>query len=228
MRRFLAALVIAVPLAAHADQVIDTFESGNPNQWGWLNNGGFNGGINPVGGNRHGWIDSGEPYRSDHPNFSSLPPDGSPLRAALDSGSLHSARFDLIRVATTCFPGYDLPSAISLQLLDMHSDPGGAYISAYTTVGPDAPTRAAPWRRASFTIPSESTDTVPDGWELVAPPELNYTWQDLMHNVDAISFFVINPGDITYDACWRLGADNVVITYGNTANLTVAGATKGH
>ena len=56
---------------------------------------------------------------------------------------------------------------------------------------------------------------VPDGWELNAPPELNYTWQDLMQNIDGIRFFVINPDDITFDACWRLGADNVTVTYGS-------------
>ena len=64
----------------------------------------------------------------------------------------------------------------------------------------------------SFTIQSDATD-VPPGWVLNAPPELNYTWSELMHNLDGISVFVINPEEITYDSCWELGADNIVVSY---------------
>jgi hypothetical protein len=81
---------------------------------------------------------------------------------------------------------------------------------------------ATPWRRVQFSIPSNSTDPVPDGWELNAPPELNYTWQDLMQNIDGMRFWVINPDDFTFDACWRLGADNVAVDYGNTVPATQA------
>jgi hypothetical protein len=66
----------------------------------------------------------------------------------------------------------------------------------------------------SFTIPSDATD-VPPGWVLNAPPELDYTWADLMHNIDGISFFVVAPDEFTFDSCWRLGADNVTVTYGD-------------
>jgi len=54
---------------------------------------------------------------------------------------------------------------------------------------------------------------VPPGWVLNAPPELGYTWQDLMHNIDGIRFFVLDPEELTFDACWHLGADNVHVTY---------------
>jgi hypothetical protein len=206
----------------HSDAVssgrsVDDFESGNPNAWGWANNNGLNGSVNPVGGHPDGWMDSGLPYFSDHPNFSSIPPDGSSLRAALDSGSLNSAAFDFQRLdSVDCKPFYDLPSHFTLELMDMHSDPGGAIVEAHTTDGPVSPGETAPWQTVAFTIPS-GADTVPPGWTLNKPPELDYTWQDLMHNIDGARFFVIAPEDITYDACWHLGADNVIFSYGDAA-----------
>ncbi len=208
-----------VPAAATATQVTDNFESGtNPNQWGWTDNSGGAYIIEMTGGNPGAWLDSGTPYYSDHPNLTSLPPEGSELRAALASGTLHSAGFAFQQFTSGCFPTYTSPATFSLGFFDLHSDPGGAVIEAHTISGP--PSMGVPlpamWLHANFAIPSDSTDTVPDGWELNAPPELNYTWQDLMHNIDGISFWVINPDDITFDACWRLGADNVTVTYGSS------------
>jgi hypothetical protein len=52
-------------------------------------------------------------------------------------------------------------------------------------------------------------------------PDLNYTWADLMHNIDGIRFFVVSPDDITFSSCWDLGADNAVVTYGTTDDDTV-------
>ena len=65
----------------------------------------------------------------------------------------------------------------------------------------------------TFAIDSGATD-VPPGWVLNAPPELGYTWQDLMHNIDGIRFFVVDPEQFTFDGCSHLGADNIVISYG--------------
>jgi hypothetical protein len=88
-------------------------------------------------------------------------------------------------------------------------------IEAHTTDGPESPLEGPfPWMTVSFTIPSDATD-VPPGWVLNAPPELDYTWADLMHNIDGISFFVVAPDEFTFDSCWRLGADNVTVTYGD-------------
>ena len=217
MKTLLTALLLSLPAAALADQVVDNFESGtNPNQWGWTNNGGGAFIIEPTGGSPGAWLDSGTPYFSDHPNLTSIPPDGSALRTALASGTLTSAAFSFRKLLSGCFPVYTSPATFSLALVDLHSDPGGAVIEAHTIDGPysiGVPVRAA-WNRASFAIPSDSMDVVPAGWELNAPPELNYTWQDLMQNIDGIRFFVINPDDITFDACWRLGADNIVVNYG--------------
>lgn len=214
------ALLLCLPAAATATQVMDNFESGtNPNQWGWTNNDGGHYIIQPSGGNPGAWLDSGTPYYSDHPNLLSIPPDGTTLRAALDSGTLTSASLSFQKFQSGCFPFYDSPSTFSLALFDLHSDPGGAVIEAHTITGPGSigVRHLSQWSRASFEIPSDSTDAVPDGWELNAPPELNYTWQDLMQNVDGIRFWVINPDDFTFDACWRLGADNVAVTYGDSA-----------
>ena len=220
MKRPLAALAaMLVPTLACATQVVDDFESGtNPNQWGWTNGSGGNFIIDPDGGNPGAWLDSGTPYYSDHPNLTSIPADGTDLRTALASGTLHSASFAFRQYPSGCFPVYTSRSQFSLELMDMHSDPGGAIIEAHTMSGPNSigVPHFALWTHASFAIPSDSTDTVPDGWELNAPPELNYTWQDLMRNVDGIRFFVVNPDDFTFDACWRLGADNVTVTYGDT------------
>jgi hypothetical protein len=41
-----------------------------------------------------------------------------------------------------------------------------------------------------------------------------------MHNIDGIRLWIVNPEQITFDACSHLGADNIVITYG-TADDTV-------
>jgi hypothetical protein len=94
------------------------------------------------------------------------------------------------------------------------SDPP-TVIEAHTTDGPESPLEGPfPWMTVSFAIPSGATD-VPPGWVLNAPPELDYTWADLMHNIDGISFFVVAPDEFTFDSCWRLGADNVTVTYGD-------------
>ncbi|HKE49815.1 MAG TPA: hypothetical protein VKB52_17245 [Rhodanobacteraceae bacterium] len=229
MNRLTAALLLVLGAsAAHATEVVDDFESGtNPNQWGWTNGGGGNFTIQPDGGNPGAWLDSGVPYFSDHPNLTSFPPDGTALRDALASGALVSASADIERLDTAgvtgCGPVYDLPSNFTLQLSDIHTIPSDppTVIEAHTTDGPVSPLEGPfPWMTVTFAIPSDSTD-VPPGWVLNAPPELNYTWQDLMHNIDGISFFVVNPEEITFDSCWHLGGDNIVIGYGDAGTDTV-------
>ena len=220
----LALLAATAPL--HAEQVVDDFESGNnPNGWAWLSgspsNVVHNGVIQTSGGNPGAWFDSTSPYFAGHPSFSAFPLAGTPLRAALDSGTLTSASVDIQRLDTTkvpnCHPVYDLPSTYTLELIDLHtvgSSPPTP-IEAHLTVGPDSPGGTFyPWTSVSFLIPSDAPD-LPPGWELNVPPDITYTWADLMHNIDAISFFAIDPAEITFDSCWQLGADNVVITYGH-------------
>ena len=222
MKRALAGLaVLLIPVVAGATQVIDDFESGtNANQWGWTNGSGGNFIIEPDGGNPGAWLDSGVPYFSDHPNLTAYPADGTPLRAALASGHLTAAAFDVERLDTSavenCHPVADLPSTFTLTLSDLHTIPSNppTVIEAHTTDGPTSPLEGPfGWMTVAFTIPSDATDT-PPGWVLDVPPDMNYTWADLMHNVDGISFFVVAPDDITFDSCWQLGADNVVVSYG--------------
>ena len=218
MKRVLAILFAILPAAAvEATQVVDDFESGtNPNQWGWTNGGGGTFIIQPDGGNPGAWLDSGVPYFSDHPNLTSLPPGGTPLQSALASGTLSSASVDIERLDTSdvnnCHPVAQEASTFSLAFIDIHSDPGGAVIEAHNDNGPPSPAGIFPWLTVAFTIDSSATD-VPPGWVLNAPPELNYTWQDLMHNIDGIRFWVVNPEQITFDGCSHLGADNIVISY---------------
>ena len=116
-----------------------------------------------------------------------------------------------------CHPVYDLPSTFTLQLFDLHTlatDPPTP-IEAHTIDGPASPGGTAyPWTSVHFDIPSGASD-VPPGWVLNVPPDMTYTWSDLMHNLDGISFYPIDPGEITFDSCWQLGADNVVVRYGD-------------
>ncbi|HEY0230687.1 MAG TPA: hypothetical protein VGC55_05510 [Dokdonella sp.] len=221
MRGLMGFALLAATATAGADQVVDDFESGtNPNQWGWTNSSAIVAMIEPDGGNPGAWADSSVPYFVDHPNFTSLPPPGTPLRAALDSGTLHSASIDLQLLDTSevsgCFPIYTLPSTLTLTLIDTHT--ADYVIEAHTTDGPSSPTDGPfAWLSASFAIPSDATDT-PPGWVLNVAPEQNYTWADLMHNIDGIRFFVVSPDDITFSSCWHLGADNIVIAYGTDSD----------
>jgi hypothetical protein len=224
MRKLMGFALLAATATAGAQQVVDDFESGtNPNQWGWTNSTDSVANIVMAGGNPGAWVDSTVPYFVDHPNFTALPPAGSPLRAALDSGTLHTASVDLQRLDTSdvsgCFPVYTLPSTLTLSLIDTHT--ADYVIEAHTTEGKTSPTQGPfAWLSAKFTIPSDATDT-PPGWVLNVDPDLNYTWADLMHNIDGIRFFVVSPDDITFSSCWHLGADNAVVTYGTTDTDTV-------
>src|SRR3982750_4730446 len=113
------ALALALlPAASMATQVTDNFESGtNPNQWGWTNNSGGAYIIEMTGGNPGAWLDSGTPYYSDHPNLTSIPPEGTDLRTALASGTLHSAAFAFHQFRSGCFPTYTSPATFSLALV---------------------------------------------------------------------------------------------------------------
>ena len=220
----LAALLIPA-VSVEATQVVDDFESGtNPNEWGWTNGSGGNFIIQPDGGNPGAWLDSGVPYFSDHPNLTSLPPDGTALRDALASGTLSAAQFDVERLdtsdVTNCHPTATEESTFSLAFFDIHSDTGGGVIEAHYDDGPVSPAGFWPWMTVTFTVDSGATD-VPPGWVLNAPPELNYTWQDLMHNMDGVRFWIVNPEQITFDACSHLGADNIIVTYGAAADDTI-------
>ena len=213
VKRFAFLLAFLVSTDLFAVEVLDTFETDNPNQWGWTNITGSFYTLQPTGGNPDGWLDSGALYYTDHPNLTSIAPPGSELRRALASGSLIGASYDFKRLdAGNCFPQNTTASTFALALLDLHSDPGGAVIRAFVD-GHRSPARASGWQAVSFTIPSDSTG-LPAGWTLDAPLELNYTWPDLMHNIDGISFFSVSPDDVTFSSCWRLGADNVSVTYG--------------
>lgn len=235
MRRVMMGLLLfTATMPLYAQQVVDDFESGdNPNGWSWLSGSPsalvYNGVVESTGGNPDAWFDSTAPYFSGHPNFTAVPAAGTPLRAALDSAALTTVSVDIQRLDTSalinCHPVYDLPSLFTLELLDLHTmgtDPPTP-ISAHTLDGPASPAGTSyPWTSMSFTIPSDATD-VPPGWELDVPPDTTYTWTDLMHNIDGISIYAIDPGEITFDSCWQLGADNVVVGYRGADKIFVDG-----
>jgi hypothetical protein len=221
---FAMALTVPAMRSLHAVEVADSFETAdNPNGWSWLSgtpsNIVHNGTVQPTGGNPGGWFDSNAPYFAGHPNFTAIPEAGTPLHAALASAALETLTVDIQRLdtsaVTNCHPVYDLPSTYTLELLDLHTlgtNPPTP-IEAHTTDGPASPEGTSyPWTAVNFTIPSDATD-VPPGWVLNVPPDITYTWADLMHNLDGISVYAIDPGEITFDSCWELGADNVVVTY---------------
>jgi hypothetical protein len=225
MRRVLGlALFAACP--AMATEVVDTFETdANPNGWIWINDlGQVVGSVQPSGGNPGGWFDSEDLYFKPHPEVVGTAPAGSELRAALASGTLLTASIDFQRLDTSaennCHPIYDLPSHFSIRFFDQHTVPTTprTTIAAYTT-GEVSPLQGPfPWMTVTFTIPSAATE-VPAGWVLAAPPDIDYTWQDMMHNIDGIAFGVVDPEDITYSSCWHLGVDNIMLTYGDAGEV---------
>ena len=216
MRKLMGLALLAATAPVGAQQVVDDFESGtNPNHWGWTTSTASTANIVTDGGDPGAWDDSGVPYMSDHPNFTAVPPAGSPLQAALASGSLHTVSIDMQRIDGSgvegCFPINTASGFFAIELMDLHT--AASVVEAHMTAGPTFPEGPFPWQTASFTIPSDANDT-PPGWELDADPDLHYTWTELMHNIDGIRVFVGDPGIRNISYCSHLGVDNVVITYG--------------
>jgi hypothetical protein len=226
MQRLLSVLFLAIPAAANATQVVDDFESGtNPNAWGWAVSGSpFT--IQPDGGDPGAWIDSGVPFMAEHPALVAVPPDGSALRAALASGALSSASIDVEQLDASdvsgCFPLASPNGPYTLMLMDLHTAAGGARIEAHTLDGPPTQVAPFPWQTASFTIPSSAGDEVPAGWTLNNAGIEGYTWLTLMHNIDAIAFYIGDPHIAHFQGCWHLGADNVVVAYGDAPDTIFA------
>jgi len=214
--RFPIFSLLLLTSAANAGQVVDTFENGaNPNGWLWAGSDPAVGaGITGDGGDPGAWADSGAPYISFEPLFAAEPPAGSPLRAALDSAELRTASIDFQRLDVTdvpnCHQQNDGFKSFAFEIIDAHS--GDLPIEGISTTGPASPYELYPWTTAHFVIPSESP-TTPRGWTLLNAPD-GYTWADLMHNTDAIQFYAFFSPFLQPGACWHLGADNVVITYG--------------
>jgi len=216
MRFPVVVLLFTATAAAHADSVVDTFESSaNPNGWSWAGSDPAAGaGITDSGGHPGAWMDSGVPYMGFEPQFVSFPPPGSKLRTALDSGEVKTASIDLQRLdvsdVPTCHQHNDGFKTFAFAFNDFHS--GDLPISGISTVGPAAQYELYPWTTVRFVIPSDSA-TTPRGWTLINAPA-GYTWADLMRNTDSVSFFALFSPFFQPGACWHLGADNIVITYG--------------
>lgn len=215
MRLPIVTLLFTATAVARAGVVIDTFENNaNPNQWSWAGSDPASGaGINDSGGDPGPWMDSGVPFVNFEPQIVSLPPAGSALRAALDSAKVRSASIDLQRLdasdVSTCQQHNFGFKTFAFAFNDLHS--GDLPISGISTVGPAAPFEYYPWTTVRFVIPSGSP-TTPRGWVLVNAPA-GYTWADLMHNTDSVSFFALFSPFFQPGACWHLGADNIVISY---------------
>ncbi|HKE47271.1 MAG TPA: hypothetical protein VKB52_04340 [Rhodanobacteraceae bacterium] len=228
MRLPIVSLLLTFAAAAQASEVVDSFENGaNPNGWSWAGSDPAMGaGINAGGGDPAAWLDSGAPYIAFEPQFAAEPPPGSPLRAALDSAKLRTASIDLQRLdvggVPNCFQQNDGFKSFAFDMIDTHS--GSLPIEGRSTLGPASPGDPYPWTHVSFVIPSASA-TTPRGWTLTNAPD-GYTWADLMHNIDAVEFFALASPFLQPGACWHLGADNVVITYGD-ADRIFASALEG-
>ena len=216
MRSLIVVLLFTSVAVARAGVVVDTFENHvNPNGWFWAGSDPAAGaGISDSGGDPGAWADSGAPYISFEPVFAADPPPGSPLRAALDSAKLRTASIDFQRLdvsdVSNCHQQNDGFKTFAFEIIDGHS--GDLPIEGISTVGPASPTDLYPWTTARFVIPSDSP-TTPRGWQLLNAPS-GYTWADLMHNTDAVQFYAFFSPFLQPGACWHLGADNVVITYG--------------
>jgi hypothetical protein len=193
-----------------AAEVVEDFETGNPNGWIWGANSAV---IKTSDGNPASWLDSGVEFFASKPFVDAVPPIGSDLQIALSSGALQSVRFNFQRLdGGSCFQSSN-PSTFGMSLIDLHTLPGFSVVAAYSGVDP-SPTDVSDWQTHSMTIDSQATDT-PDGWILNGAPD-GYTWQDMMHNVDGIALFAVDPNSLTFGvACWRLGVDNIVVGYGD-------------
>lgn len=231
MRRWIFVCFLLAP-AAHATDVVDDFESGtNPNNWHWVAGSPGNihnyGGINASGGNPGAWFDSSDVYLSDHPNFTAVPDQGTPLREAFETGQLHTVQLDIERLYAddpACPRNVQDSGDFVVRLFDLHTIGIGEWIEAHAR-GSAVPTGYSfPWIHVTFQIPSESTET-PAGWEFLppvnAPP--GYGWQQLMQNIDGLAVYVVDPDPLTVDGCWWLGADNVAVRYGDTPDAIFSG-----
>ena len=111
----------------------------------------------------------------------------------------------------------------TLALIDTHTISGGRDRGAYHRRARLASRNVVPVDLGELRDSERCEIDLPPGWVLNAPPELNYTWVDLMHNIDGIRFFVLSPDDLTYDSCWHLGADNIAVTYGASDTIFADG-----
>jgi hypothetical protein len=214
--RAAAGLALAVTLAsgaAHATQVIDTFDDGaNPNGWRWVYGNDGLGTIEADGGNPGGWLDSTSSYWASRASVYASPAPGTALRDALDSGELRSVSIDWIKfdvhAETMCGPPGG-GTAFSIMLIDNQG------YTAWINNGPAEPnTITFPWTSATFAIPPAST-TPPDGWTFNTPPDNpDYTWSDFLHNLSTMTILALSPDVITFSACWHMGVDNIVVSYG--------------
>jgi hypothetical protein len=200
--------------AAHATEVVDTFDDGtNPNGWLWVYGIDGLGVIQSDGGNPGGWLDSTSSYWASRASIYATPADGTPLRAALDSGELTSVSVDWIKfdvhAETMCGPpgGGD---QFAIMLIDRQG------YTAWSNSGPPEPTGITfPWTNATFAIPPAS-DTPPADWTFNQPiDDPGYTWNEFLHNLDTITILALNPGVVTFSACWHMGVDNIVVRYGS-------------
>jgi hypothetical protein len=200
---------LAVLNVASAEQAIENFENGNAAQWTWVGDA-PNAVVKTTGGNPDGWFDSGSSYTSNQPGVGSIPPAGSALQTALASGSLRSVSFDFQRLDQgSCSPQSNDAGNFALTLTDFHT--AGGFIDA-VYVGDESPGDISAWQSHSFPIDSQAA-TVPDGWMLEGAPD-DYTWSDLMHNIDLIKISAADPGLLSHVLCYRFGIDNIVVSYG--------------
>ncbi len=88
---------------------------------------------------------------------------------------------------------------------------------AYFT-GPMIPQPGEGWKHYRFLIPSQSTDSIPEGWYggCGIDPE-NFRpgidWNDIVVNVDRLEIWWWHPAMIGIIQLWDVGADNITITY---------------
>jgi hypothetical protein len=224
MRSRIVVLLLLAPALGAAQTVIDRFDDGtNPNGWYWGNS--TQNSIDPSGGDPDGWLDGASDFWTSNPILISRPADGTPLRDAIASGALISASASFQRLSTIRDPICSLtdgaPNEYSVVLIDNHTigTGNGQWIYAWSSQGNARPGgNDFPWMTVTFDIPGAARE-VPPGWNFSVPPDIDYGWRDLMNNIDMIGFWLKDPTEITFQTCWHLGADNVVVRYGDAEVL---------
>lgn len=210
-RLTLAALLL-VP-TAYAGQVLDGFDDGaNPNGWHW-NAGGS---IVAGGGDPGAWLNSGD-MTALGAAFTAQPAPGTPLAAALASGSLSSISFNSEVLPFDC----DQPGQVGrfvLILTNTHGTPDLEDDDFAYTIGEAVPDAIGTWSHTTFTIPVGAT-SLPRGWVGGHDGDPVHfadgvTWPDLIAAVDRIDVDLNVPFlDHTW-GCWNVGVDSITVTYG--------------
>ena len=206
-----AVTTLILAAAAHADgttTVID-FETGAA---GWsISGGGF---IDAPDGNPGSWLHSSPGLSTFAPIVRSTT--GDPVF----TGDLRAMGVTSISMDAQLLDrdfGDPVGFQMSLLLRDTKGTPNDPADDDYAYfVGPQVPLIGQGWLSYEFSVPSQSTDAVPEGWSGGWGGDLEnfrpgVDWNDVITNVDSVEFWWIHPAFQAIIIGWDCGVDNIGI-----------------